>query len=103
MFKESDVTGVRITGIRVNLVDRSIELESDQQPIAKLSLTQTGLLFEAKPSALPQSEAVTPVAEPAGSEPSLDSDEDEKERTAVLSGRLKSKPREGRSDSRGNP
>jgi hypothetical protein len=91
---------VQVTGIHVNLVDRSITLEANDQTIGRLSLTPMGLIFEAKPPPLPPAPLTSPVDEAADS---LSASSEEREPTVVLSGKLKSKPKEGRPDSRGNP
>lgn len=96
MAKEQDGSGIPLTGVFINLKDRSIELESERGTVAKLIFASTGtILFNA--SAIPTAEVGG--AQPAGktAEPS------EKEQTVTLTGRLKSQPKEGKADSRGNP
>lgn len=88
MPAERESQPIPLSGIKINLSERSIIFEAEDKPIAKVSLAAEGLIFEAAPS---------------GSAEQLSSEQQEKEKTVTLSGRLKSLPREGKPDSRGNP
>lgn len=96
MAKEQDGPGIPLTGIYIDLRNRSIELEDDQGTMAKLTFTSTGTIFFSTSTAA--------VAEASGGQqPRKATERSEKELTVTLTGRLKTQPKEGKPDSRGNP
>ncbi len=85
-----DNWGLPVTNVRINLLDRSVELESLDGTVATLRFPAFGTIyFQGKP----------PADEGAPPEP----EDGEKPKTVVLTGRLKAKPKEGRADRSGNP
>lgn len=78
-----------VTGIHLNLIERSLTLDVDGSPVVSLRLTTYGLILGiSEPSP-------APVSEPEALE--------EAQKTVTLSGRLKAAPRPGRADRSGNP
>jgi hypothetical protein len=121
MTPERQPAEIRLTGMHINLVDRIVTLEAQDGRKARLSFGEPQTLFQAgaeQQAALPI-EAATPdelVAEPeeeaweeppAATAPSPEADaapdRREQQPTVVLSGRLRTKPREGRPDNQGRP
>ena len=103
MSKESNPHRIILSGVHLNLDERSITFEADQQPVAKVSLAPEGVIFETIPPAdLPTlpAETIAEIAEPADEPPE---ERREPESRTVLPGKLKTKPREGKPDRRGNP
>lgn len=99
MAKERDGSGVPLTGIYIDLKNRSIELEDEQGVAARLTFASTGtILFH--PSGGIESIGVAP---PEAHQPGKATEPTEKECTVTLTGRLKSQPKEGKPDGRGNP
>lgn len=89
---------ILLSSIHINLKDRSITFESGDQPVAKLTLAPEGVIFEAAYGLpLPRREGELPSTSPATSPGK------EKEQTVTLTGKLKSQPKEGKPDSKGNP
>ncbi len=97
MPKEGEPSGVPLKAIHINLTDRSIEFESEQGTVAKLTFGKEGIIFNA--AAL---ELSTP-SEALQSPSQEDQGKQEKEATITLTGRLKNKPKQGRADRSGNP
>ncbi len=81
-----------VTGIHINLTERSIVFEVDGRPTTKLTLMPYGLILDE------QADESVRDAGDQGEEA-----ERESQRTVTLTGRLKAKPREGRPDRSGNP
>jgi hypothetical protein len=105
--------GVPISAIHLDLVEQSLTLEADDKPVAKLVFSSGVIYFQMpslSPVAAPET-APAPLSALAGpaeqtgaiSEPSTNPEIRERDQTVILSGRLKSKPREGKPDARGNP
>lgn len=98
---------VPVTAIRIDLSDLSITFEADKKPIAKLGLSAGTIYFQI-PSLSPSAARITAGGDEGDSEsPAEDSAPSEatkeKERSVVFSGRLKSRPRQGKPDSQGHP
>jgi hypothetical protein len=98
-----DLTGKRVTGIFIDLEGKSVLLTAKDQTLAMLRLAPEGLIFHAA-THVPAEEvrdvpALLPGAEAAQRQPA----ETERTKAVTLQGKLKSKPKEGRPDSRGNP
>src|SRR6266498_5077474 len=47
--KESDSFIMRLTSLRIDLSDRSVTLESGDEPVAKLSFSRGSIIFEPAP------------------------------------------------------
>jgi len=106
MSKESNPQRIILSGVHLNLDERSITFEADQQPVAKVSLAPEGVIFETIPPAnLPTvpAETIEEIAEIAASVAEPPEERRETEPRTVLPGKLKTKPREGKPDRRGNP
>ena len=99
MVKEQDCSGIPLTGVYIDLKNRSIELEDDQGVVARLTFASSGTIFF-HPAAGIQSPG-SPAAE--AQQPGKTTEPLEKEQTVTLTGRLKTQPKEGKPDSRGNP
>lgn len=112
MSAEQDHPGIPLSGIHLDLTEHSITFEADHKPIAKVVFSSGTLYFQTTSQSLPEGSvaaessttgALAPTEESTPSEDSPTIEVRERESTIVLSGRLKSKPREGRPDGRGNP
>jgi hypothetical protein len=88
MSKEQAQAAITLSGIHVNLNERSVLFTSGRRVVAKLTLAPQGLIFQTEPEAPGQAARTEGAEKPA---------------TTVLTGRLVSKPAEGKPDSRGNP
>jgi hypothetical protein len=104
MTKEDDGSGIRFTDIHINLADQTIVLKKEDEVVATLifegKLPAEGIIFlgNQTPVLLDSpfdEETETPVS-PA-------SPAKEREKTATLSGKLKSQPKPGKSDRSGKP
>jgi len=91
MSKEREGQGVPLTAIHINLKEQAIEFEDQYGTIARLNISPLGVILE---SELVSARGPYAQAEPAGRE---------REPTVVLTGRLKSKHREGKVDRSGRP
>jgi hypothetical protein len=107
MAKEEKGVGIPFTDIHINLTDQTIILKKEEEVVATLvfegKLPAEGVIFfPNKPQALPDSpfdeEGEAPVSPTSASDAAK-----EREETATLSGRLKSKPKPGRNDRSGKP
>ena len=103
MSKESISARVTLSGIHLNLDERSITFEADRQPVARVTLAPEGVIFEA----IPPTDGPTLPAETMAEIPTSATPEPtprrEPEPRSVLPGKLKTKPRAGKPDRRGNP
>lgn len=101
MAPERQPSDIRLTGIHINLIDQVVTLEAADGKTAKLSFGQPKTLFEAHQELIPQlpAEADEPAPEPEV--PATQPETREKQPTVVLSGRLRTKPKEGRPDNQG--
>lgn len=90
MEREGDGPSQLITGIHLNLVERTLTFDVDGRPGVSLRLASYGLTLEST------------LAMSSGSEPASEA-MDEAQRTVTLSGRLKTAPKPGRPDRSGNP
>lgn len=100
MAKEQDGSGIPLTGVYINLKDRSIELEDEHGTVAKLTFASTGTIFFHPTVAGIEASG---VAASEARQPGKATEPSEKERTITLTGRLKTQPKQGKSDSQGNP
>ncbi len=107
MPAERESQPISLTAIRINFKDRSITFEAEDRPVAKLSLAPEGVIFEVSSApaisthdaaASPTDASAKPTQEPSSVKPA-----EGKERTVTFSGKIKSQPKEGKPDSRGNP
>ena len=118
MEREGTSRWVVLTGIHLDLTERSVTFEAGAEVVGKLTLAAEGILFEAHPgrdaiSAAAGAEVVAGElvdGESSASTPTADRPEHGKqaahaelEGRVTLAGRLKTKPREGKPDRRGNP
>jgi hypothetical protein len=104
---EAEGVGIPFTDIHINLTDQTIVLKKDQEVVATVvfegKLPAAGVIFFGNHQhALPDSpfdeEAEVPVSPTSASDAAK-----EREETATLNGRLKSKPKSGRNDRSGKP
>ncbi len=105
MERESRAQPMPLTSIHLDLTEYSISFQVGEETVGKLILAPEGILFEAHPSSvgMPASTEVVP-GELVGPEISASTEQRvEHEGRVTLSGRLKTKPREGKPDRRGNP
>jgi len=79
-----------LTGIHINLEERSIEFEDKHGTVAKLRLAANGVIFDGGSARFS-----------GGEDANKEGNEDKQ--TVTLTGRLKAKPRQGRPDRSGNP
>jgi hypothetical protein len=107
MAKEPEGVGIPFTDIHINLTDQTIVLKKEDEVIATLVFegkmpTEGVIFFGSQPQALPDSpfdaEAETPASPASASDAAK-----EREKTATLTGRLKSKPKPGKNDRSGKP
>lgn len=99
---EQEGTGCPLTAIHIDLQQRSVTLEGAARPAIRLSWSPRGVLYELlAPPGEATSSPASPITERAVE--CLISPTQEKEPTVTLTGRLKSQPRAGRPDARGNP
>jgi hypothetical protein len=107
MAKEAEGFGIPFTDIYINLTDQTIVLKKEDEVVATLifegKLPAAGVIFFGnQPQALPDNpfdeEAETPASPAAASDAAK-----EREKTATLTGRLKSKPKLGKNDRSGKP
>jgi hypothetical protein len=111
----SEIEGERIalTRVEFDIAGRSITLEAGDKPIARLTFS-SGTIYFQTPALSLSGDAISTAELPGGipspddapvaEDRTIDAEvSQERERPVVLSGRLKSKPREGRPDGRGNP
>ena len=103
-----------LTGIHINLRDRAIEFENERGTIARIVFTGETVLVEgeglALPASIPEADshaeaspAPTQETPPVSAIVAAAPEAREHQPTTVLSGRLLTQPREGKSDSRGKP
>src|SRR4051794_3127682 len=107
MSAEQGHPGIPLSGVHLDLVERSITFEASHKPIAKVVFS-SGTLYFQTPSEGRAEHPLTGEQLPAGAlAPAEDSpltddvptaEARERETTIILSGRVKSKPREGRPD-----
>jgi hypothetical protein len=104
MAKEADGVHITYTNVHINLTEQTITFKKENEVVATLvfegKLPAEGVIFlPNQPQALLDSpfdeEVETPVSPAAPAK--------EREETATLSGRLKSKPKSGRNDRSGKP
>lgn len=91
-----------LTGIQIDLKERSITFTTEDQA-TRLLLTPQGILYQlVRRTAIAERSVQKLVADDtqAESDATISS---EKDPTVTLSGKLKSKPRQGRADGQGNP
>ena len=105
---EGEQNLVPLRAIRIDLAERSITLETAEEPVAKLVFS-SGTIYFQKPAAEPSEGLITPDEGPgdvSDPEPVAAGDipgSRERQQALILSGKLKSKPRQGRPDSQGRP
>jgi hypothetical protein len=94
---------IPLTGIYVDIPGKSVILASAEGIVGSVRLAPEGVVFEAPRS--PTLPATTSVAELPAEVASVQEQEGtpEREKPLTLQGKLKSRPRPGRPDARGNP
>jgi hypothetical protein len=108
MPNERQPNDIRLTGIHIDLVDQIVTLEAQDGRRAKLSFGQPTTILGAHPP-LPTGgdtpdELVADDGDTGWLEPdSLPQESRERQRTLILSGRLRSQPKAGRPDRQGRP
>ena len=91
MSKEEAEKGIRLTGIHVNLEEHRIEFEDSHGTVASVEFPAFGTIyFRGGAPSLPEISAPAPRGPESAPQ-------------VTLSGRLTTKPREGRLDRSGNP
>jgi hypothetical protein len=104
MSSEVERTGIPFTDIHINLTDQTITLKKEDEVVATLVFegkmpAAAVIFFGSQPHALLDSpfdeEAETPVSPTSAGK--------EREKTATLTGKLKSKPQPGRNDTSEKP
>jgi hypothetical protein len=107
MATEEEGSGIRFTDIHINLKEQTIVLRKEDEVVATLifegKLPAEGVIFfPSQPQALSDSpfdeEGESPVSPTTASDAAK-----ERENTATLTGRLKSKPQPGKTDRSGKP
>ena len=86
--------GIPLTAIHLNLADQSITLEAQDQTVATITFSTGTIYFQT--ATVPTEHTQEPPALPSSSE-SREKD------LATLTGKLKTKPKEGRPDGKGHP
>jgi hypothetical protein len=104
MAREVERTGIPFTDIHINLTDQTITLKKEDEIVTTLvfegKLPAAGVIFfGSQPQALLDSPFDEEVEKPV----SPTSAAKEREKTATLTGKLKSKPQPGRNDRSGKP
>jgi hypothetical protein len=87
---------VQVTDIHVDLLERSITFGAKGETVASIRLASQGVIFATRPR-------TTEVSASVPSHPEASTEDKDKPKPTTLQGKLKSKPREGRPDSRGKP
>lgn len=112
MATEQEQDPVLLRAIHIDLQQRSITLEAEGQSATRLTLTPQGIHYQLLGSSSITERAVEQLTAPAhddvsqGREDLLPSDANMaplKNPSVVLSGRLKTQPKEGKADSQGHP
>jgi hypothetical protein len=110
-MSELEPIDVPVSAIHIDLLEKSITLEGKSKAIGKLVFSSGTIIFQdlsgrpvewANSAPAGASHADSPPDQPEPVE-GLVVGSQERERAVTLTGRLKSKPREGRPDTRGNP
>lgn len=98
MGVENDGNSLSLTAIYIDLKERSISFEAEDKTVAKLTLAASGTLhFHSVDQARAGERALADPAETKSTPPVQ-----ERQPTITVTGRLKTKPREGNPDARGN-
>lgn len=100
MAKEQDGSGTPLTGIYIDLKNRAIELDDEHGTVVRLTFAPTGTIFFSPTAAGIESAGVPATG---AQQPGKATEPSEKEHTVTLTGRLKSQPKQGKPDGRGNP
>jgi len=90
-----------LTGIHINLVDHVVTLEAQDGRRAQLSFVDSASILAAQDDTPPALETEADVTPPASELPTTENRE--RQHTSVIRGRLRTKPKEGKPDTRGNP
>jgi hypothetical protein len=107
MAKEAEGVGIPFTDIHINLTEQTITLKKEDEVVATLifegKLPAAGVVFfPGQQQALPDNPFDEDVETPASPAAASDAAK-EREKTATLTGRLKSKPQPGKNDRSGKP
>lgn len=101
MGSERVDSSLLLTSIYIDLQERSITFRADDQA-TRLTFTPAGILYQALHGAAVTDRSVERLLDELEQE-APEAPAVEREPTVTLSGKLKSKPRQGRADGRGNP
>ena len=97
---------IPISAIRIDLEQGAVILEAAQEPVARLVFNSGSIFFQTT-SVGPAEVLITAEEESSNSPGPTDDagaeETEQKERPVVFSGRLKSRPRQGKPDSQGHP
>ena len=98
MGVENDGDPLTLSGLYIDLKERSISFEAEDKTVAKLTLAASGTLYFHTVDQAPAEEPA--IADPPETKatPAVQ----ERHPTITVTGRLKTKPREGNPDARGN-
>lgn len=101
MAEEHERSAVNLSAVYISLKDRFITFEAEDETATRLTFSAEGILYEVLG---PYSLADRAVERLISADETTEADPaKEKERTITVTGRLKTQPRIGRPDSRGNP
>lgn len=95
---EQDQSPSKLSAIQIDLVARSITLQADQTA-TRLTFTPSGILYELLGFPIVAEHSLEHTSEGRNTSAATD----EKEASVVITGRLKTVPKEGRVDKSGNP
>lgn len=98
---EQETRGVPISSIHINLAERSITLEAENEAVAKLIFSSGTIYFNPPKEAL-EEQVQSQESPEQENEPELELSL-EREKTVTFTGRLKGKPRQGKADRSGHP
>lgn len=100
MSREADRGPEPLTTIQIDLKERALSFVAESGSVTRLTFSPAGIVYEL----LQDPQGVRTAGSRVRGESAPDSPgENEREPTVTLTGRLKSKPREGRPDGRGLP
>ncbi len=95
MAAEHQPTTARLKSVHLDLHERSLTFTADDETATRLTLTPEGVLYELLDRSPITGRSVEKVLSPAETR--------EKQPVVTIAGRLKTQPKEGRPDGRGNP
>ncbi len=93
---------ISIFAIHFNIKERSLEFEDENGEMTKLTFPSSGTIYFTRPQD-PTKEQVPPVEHPAQQDQPELTLAVEREKTTTFTGKLKTKPKQGRVDGSGHP